>query len=172
MVTIEQLTAEQAQAVLDDLVDILRDSVESSASIGFLPPLADQVARDYWAETIAGVAAGTQVLLIARQGGAAVGTVQLALATKPNAPHRAEVQKLLVHTRARRKGIGEALMQAVEAAALEIGRTLLVLDTRQGDPSEQLYLKHGYVRAGVIPQYVRNASGDLQATVLFYKLLG
>jgi len=69
--------------------------------------------------------------------------VQLALATQPNAQHRAEVQKLMVHTRARRQGIGQALMTAVEVIARAAGRTLLVLDTRRGDGSEQLYLKDG-----------------------------
>jgi GNAT superfamily N-acetyltransferase len=69
-----------------------------------------------------------------------VGAVQLDLAERPNALYRAEVMKLFVHRRARRQGIGRILMGAVELAAMEAGRSLLVLDTRKGDPSEQLYL--------------------------------
>jgi ribosomal protein S18 acetylase RimI-like enzyme len=97
--------------------------------------------------------------------------VQLALATKENGRHRAEVQKLLVHTRFRRRGIARSLMSAVEKAALRMGRTLLVLDTEEGSPAERPYEKCGYARAGIIPQYARSAEGSLISTVIFYRLL-
>src|SRR5205807_2728357 len=135
-------------------------------SIGFLPPLENDEAQAYWAGVIAELARGALLLLVAQQAGAVVGTVQLALAQRPNARHRAEVQKLLVHTRARRQGIGQALLAAADDMARQAGRTLLVLDTRAGDPSELLYLKHGYTRAGAIPQYARSASGELHATAI------
>ena len=111
------------------------------------------------------------LLLVALHGAAVVGAVQLALAAQQNALHRAEVQKVMVHTRHRRQGIGQALMAAVEEAAGAAGRTLLVLDTRRGDISEPLYLKAGYQRAGVIPCYARSASGMLDDTVIYYRLL-
>jgi acetyltransferase len=171
MIMIEQLSSDQAAANLPALIELLQDSVACGASIGFLPPLGDGEAREYWNGVIEELARGALVLLIARQDGVVVGTVQLALAQRPNARHRAEVQKLLVHTRARRQGIGQALLHAADNAARQAGRTLLVLDTRAGDPSEQLYLKHGYTRAGAIPQFARSANGDLDATAIFYKLL-
>lgn len=95
----------------------------------------------------------------------------LALASQQNGQHRAEVQKLMVHTRARRHGIGQALMAAIEAEAWTAGRTLLVLDTRRGDAAEVLYLKLGYVRAGIIPQYAQSANGNLDDTVVFYRFV-
>jgi len=171
MITIEQLTPEQADVLVPELIKLLQDSVASGASIGFLPPLAHEEARDYWAGAIAELGCGARRLLVARQDGALVGAVQLALAEKPNARHRAEVQKLMVHTRARRQGIGQTLMSAADDAARAAGCTLLVLDTRAGDPSEQLYLKHGYTRAGAIPQYARSANGELHATAIFYRIL-
>ena len=171
MVTIEQLTADQAETRVSELVQVLRDTVDAGASIGFLPPLSDEEARGYWANTIADVARGSRLLLVATQNEQVVGSVQLELATKPNALHRAEVQKLMVHTRARRQGIGQALMNAVEDAARAAGRTLLVLDTRQGDPAEQFYAQFGYTRVGSIPEYARSSSGAFDATVIFYKLL-
>ena len=171
MIAIEQLTADQAHINVDDLVELLRDSVAGGASVGFLPPLEIDEARAYWSGAIADMAEGALLLLIARQEGSVVGTIQLALAQKPNARHRAEVQKLMVHTRARRQGIGQALLTAADDAARRAGRTLLVLDTRAGDPSEQLYLKHGYTRVGAIPQYARSANGELHATAIFYRLL-
>ena len=99
------------------------------------------------------------------------GTVQLELAAKQNAQHRAEVQKLMVHSKHRKKGIAKALMDQMEAAARETGRTLLVLDTLEGDTAERLYEKWNYQRAGSIPQYARCADGKLHPTVLFYKFL-
>ena len=171
MVTIECVTAEQAQASLTELIQLLQEAVNSGASVGFLPPLSDDMAWVYWQSTIDAVAHSTCLLLVAHQDGHIVGTVQLALATQPNAQHRAEVQKLMVHTRARRQGIGQALMTAVDETARAAGRTLLVLDTRRGDVSEQLYLKQGYTRAGIIPRYAQSANGALDDTVIFYRML-
>ena len=171
MVTIEQLTVEQAVAALDDLVELLQDGVASGASIGFLPPLAAGAAREYWESVIADVGGGARVLLVAREGERVIGSVQLELASKANARHRAEVQKLMVHTQARGQGTGRRLMEAVEAVARAAGRMLLVLDTRQGDVAERLYARHGYTRAGVIPHYARSVDGTLDATVYFYRLL-
>jgi GNAT superfamily N-acetyltransferase len=97
--------------------------------------------------------------------------VQLALVTKQNGLHRAEVQKLLVHTDFRQRGIARALMSAVEEAARAVGRTLLVLDTEQGSIAEQLYERCGYARSGIIPHYALSTDGSLITTVVFYKLL-
>jgi acetyltransferase len=171
MPTIMRATAEQAHAVLGELVQLLQDVVNSGASVGFLPPLSDELARDYWAETVEDVSRGRRILLLALQHGVVVGAVQLALAGQQNGQHRAEVQKLMVHTQARRQGTGQALMTAIEAAAQTAGRTLLVLDTRHGDTAEQLYLKQGYVLAGIIPQYAKSANGDLHATAIFYRFI-
>lgn len=171
MLTIEQITPAGAEAALPELVEILNDSVASGASVGFVPPLGEDEARGYWAGVLADLPRGRRVLLVARLDGRAVGTVQLEMAAKLNARHRAEVQKLLVHTATRRQGIGRALMDAIEERARAAGLTLLVLDTRQGDPSERLYAAHGWTFAGSIPQYARNGDGGLDATALYYKLL-
>lgn len=167
--TIERLSSETAQRYVDDLVDLLRDAVDSGASVGFLPPVSRDEAADYWHGVLDDVHAGRRVLLGALQESRLVGSAQLELAMKANASHRAEVQRVLVHRAARRHGIGERLMRELETVAREHGRTLLVLDTRQGDPSELLYRKVGYKLAGVIPGYARSSSGALDATVFYYR---
>ncbi len=169
---IERVEAADGEGVMADLIEIVRDSVASGASVGFLPPLAEAEARAYWQGVLADVTEGKRVLLAARQAGRLVGTVQIELPSKPNARHRAEVQKLLVHTAARRQGLGRALLAAIEAEALALGRTLLVLDTREGDSGEPLYQSHGYTRAGSIPHYARNGEGGFDATVIYYRWLG
>lgn len=98
-----------------------------------------------------------------------VGSVQLHLAQRPNARHRAEVTRLMVHPVARRRGLGRRLMLALEHVAQREGRSLLVLDTRSGDPSNALYQQLGYLEAGRIPRYARSASGQLDGTVFYYK---
>ena len=168
---IELLTSQTARESLDDLVELLRDAVDSGASVGFLPPLSEEAAAAYWRSILADVDAGHRFLLGAMDEARLVGSVQLELARKPNALHRAEVQRLLVSRSVRRQGIGERLMRELHDLARQHRRTLLVLDTRQGDPSELLYQKLGYTRAGVIPAYARSSSGSLDATAFYFRQL-
>ena len=171
MVRITRLTAPQAHDHLEALVDLLRDSVDGGASVGYLPPLDPAAARAYWESILAEVAAGSRLLLAAFQDDQLAGSVQLELVQKPNGRHRAEVAKLLVHSRFRRRGMAQALMRAVEDQARQHRRTTLVLDTRQGDLAEGLYRKLGWTEAGVIPRFALNGDGGVDPTVFFYKLL-
>jgi acetyltransferase len=152
------------------LVTLLVAAVAGGASIGFLAPLGQDEAREYWRAALAdpnerGVTLG------AFEGQTLVGVVQLVLEARPNGRHRAEVQKLIVSSSARRRGIGSQLMRALETEAMRRERTLLVLDTRLGDKAESLYRRLGYVPAGTVPRYVRSSHGRLEATVFFYKEL-
>src|SRR5689334_15748431 len=169
---ITELSANETGRHISDLTALLEDAVNSGASIGFLPPLASGEAEAYWTGVIDSMHAGGRVHLAAIEDGRIIGSVQLDYAGRRNASHRAEVMKLMVHTAARRRGVGRLLMQRAAEIALSAGRTLLVLDTRCGDPSETLYTQLGYVTAGVIPGYARSASGDLHSTVIMYRHLG
>lgn len=142
--------------------------METGASIGFLPPLSKDEAINYWHKVIEpGV-----ILWVAMQNDSIVGTIQLQLAQKQNARHRAEIAKLMVHPEYRRMGIAQWLMQTAEEQARTESRTLLVLDTRAGDPSNHLYLSFGYTEAGRIPNYAESADGTLHETVYYYKQIG
>ena len=171
MHNIRRISAEDGRHLLPELIDLLQDSVESGASVGFLLPFSPTSNKAYWDETFKEIESGNRILLVAEKNGCVVGSVQLELATKPNALHRAEVQKLLVHTIHRKQGLGQELMDTVEEIARDLGRTLLVLDTLLGDNGERLYAKCGYVRVGEIPRYASISDGSLHATVVFYKLL-
>jgi ribosomal protein S18 acetylase RimI-like enzyme len=169
---IEALAAAGVDARRPALIALLRDAVDSGASVGFLPPLGEAEAAAYWRTVAGALDAGSRVVLVAHDEALGlVGSAQLELATRPNAAHRAEVSKVIVHRRARRRGIGRALMLALESHARRLGRTTLLLDTRQGDPSEALYRAVGWTFAGAIPRYARSATGTLDATALYYKLL-
>jgi ribosomal protein S18 acetylase RimI-like enzyme len=153
--------------LVEQLGALLGEVVNQGASVGFLAPLSPDAARAYW-RTVPGPEV---ILLVAEQEGRVVGTVQLRGATQPNARHRGEVCKLMVHPSAQRRGIAKQLMERLEREALAEQRTLLILDTRSGDVSSDLYRSLGYVEVGKIPRYAKSSSGQLDATVLFYKEL-
>lgn len=152
---------------INELSELLVQVVEDGASIGFLPPLEIAESRGYWE----GVLQPDCILFIAKVNHEIAGTVQLHLSMKANGRHRAEVAKLMTHPGFRRMGIGRQLMEKLEEKAKSEGRTLLVLDTREGDPSNQLYHGMGYLEAGKIPNYAKSADGDYHSTVLYYKVL-
>jgi GNAT superfamily N-acetyltransferase len=137
--------------------------------VSYLPPLDIATARAFWRRTATDVAAGKRIVLAAWADGEIVGTVQLDLATPPNQPHRADLQKLLVIDRARRRGIARGLMAAAEQAAQAAGRPLLVLDTCAGGAAEALYRSLGWTAAGCIPGYAVHGDGSPCDTVIFYK---
>ncbi|MET4076175.1 GNAT family N-acetyltransferase [Hymenobacter sp. UYCo722] len=173
-VAIASISAAEARALLPQLHQLLQDAVDSGASVGFLPPLSAAEAQEYWQSVVAAIEAGHRVLLVAHEPGAAgqlLGTVQLDLATRPNSLLRAEVSKLLVHTRARRQGLARQLLVALETQAAHLGRSTLVLDTRHGDGAELLYQNMGYQFVGAIPAYFINYDGQPHATAVYYKLL-
>jgi acetyltransferase len=167
---IDRLTAPISAKVRLDLIDLLTDAVDGGASVGFLPPLSEGEAGAFWDKACADL--GHRTILAARDaGGRIVGSVQLVPALMPSQQHRAEIAKLLVHSQARRKGIGRALMLAIEAEARVQGRMLLILDCRRGDAANDLYHSLGYNHVGIIPRYARNGDGNLDDTVYYYKEL-
>ena len=169
--TIEPLSAAPTAADLADLNALLRDVVEGGASIGFMRPLAEAEVAAFWSGVITGAAAGQRLILVARDAGRIVGSAQLAFAPLPNARHRAELQKLLVLRAHRGRGLGSALVHAAEAAALALGRTLIVLDSGASGNALGLYARCGYTRVGVIPRYAMDPNGPLIDTVIYYKEL-
>lgn len=151
------------------LADLLLDCVQSGASVGFVPPLSEDEAVAYWDGVAVDMRSGARLLLVAMAGAELAGAVQLALCGKKNGRHRAEIEKLMVHTRHRRKGVGDLLMQRIEALASDQGRSLLVLDTRCDDTASALYRQRGFIEAGRIPGYALSADGALDGTSYFYK---
>lgn len=168
---IRMLDAAAAAAHAAPLRALLLDAVAHGASVGFVAPFGADAADAYWREVREAVAAGTRVLLVAWREQDMVGTVQLDLCMKPNGSNRAEVQKLLVHSGARRAGAGMALMAAAERQALALRRGLLFLDTEAGSGAEGLYQRLGYTRVGELPEYCATPDGAWRATAIYYKTL-
>ncbi|MBM7621247.1 ribosomal protein S18 acetylase RimI-like enzyme [Bacillus tianshenii] len=163
--SIEQI--EEIETYLDELVEMLTLVVEG-ASIGFLPPVTKEAAVEYWKS----VEESGISLFIARIQDRVVGSVQLHECSSQNGRHRAEIAKMMVHPDFRQQGIARKLMIAAEEKAIQDGKTLLVLDTREGTPANSLYNSLGYVEVGRIPNYARSADGTLHTTVIYYKQIG
>lgn len=150
---------------------LLEDSVNNGASIGFLAPIEKNEVVNYWREVNNKLEQGNSRVWIAIQQGKILGSVQLSLVNKKNGVHRAEVEKLIVLTSARKQGIATLLMNELEKFSREKGLRLLVLDTREGDVSELLYSKIGFVRVGVIPNFALSSTGNYDGTAIYYKKL-
>jgi ribosomal protein S18 acetylase RimI-like enzyme len=169
---IRKATSADALGRIEALIELLRDSVQSGASVGFLATLTPDENVAYWRDTVVEVERGRRVLLVAdTAGGAVAGSVQLSLTLKENGRHRASVEKLLVHTRYRGSGLARRLMSAVEQEAAAAGVTLLVLDTEVASLADTIYPRMGYVRVGEIPGYAASPDGSLHATAFYYKEL-
>jgi GNAT superfamily N-acetyltransferase len=170
-IAIRPLTPQEAQEQIGALSAVLIDCVEGGASVSFMLPLTRERADAFWKGVADGVAAGERILLIAQNSstGMVVGTVQVILKQPENQPHRADIAKMLVHSEARKQGVGAALMRAAEEAAAKAGKTLLVLDTVTGSDGERLYERVGWVKSGVIPNYALWPKGGLCDTTVFYK---
>ena len=166
-----RLSIRRLHAVSEDqigqLADVLIDCVEGGASVSFMHPLTRERAEAFWRRVADGVHAGYRALVVAEDDQGICGTVQLLLDLPENQPHRADVAKMLVHRRARRRGVGAALLQAAEATALECGRTVLVLDTVTGGDAERLYARLGWQRVGEVPKYALMPRGGFCSTTFF-----
>lgn len=168
---VRRVEAREASGCIDGLTDLLLDCVEGGASVSFMLPLEREKARNFWQNVIDGVGRGERTLVVAEdEEGRIVGTVQMITSMPDNQPHRADIAKLLVHRQARRGGVGQQLMLAIEQEARKQQRTVLVLDTASPE-AERLYERLGWQRVGVIPNYALMPDGAMAATTYYYKHL-
>ena len=156
---------------IHELSDVLIDCVEGGDSIGFMHPMTRAKAESFWRNAAASAARGERVIVVAVDETATIiGTASAVWAHQENQPHRAEIAKMLVHRRARRRGVGALLLMEAERAAADANRTVLVLDTASAT-AERLYARLGWQLCGVIPDYALMPDGALCKTTVFYKSL-
>lgn len=168
MVT-RRLSASEVREAIPELAAVLVDCVEGGASVSFVHPFGPADAAAFFESLLPEIESGTRVLVAAYDDDGLVGTVQLIHAAPPNQPHRGDVAKLLVHRRARGKGVAQALMAEVEKEARRDGKTLLVLDTVTGNAAYALYRKLGWTVVGEIPGYALDVHGSPEPTTVFFK---
>jgi GNAT superfamily N-acetyltransferase len=171
-ITVRALTGDEASARVDDLARVLIDCVHGGASVGFMAPLSQERALSFWRQVANGVASAERVLLVAQDStGHIVGTAQLILSMPDNQPHRADLAKMLVHRSARRQGVAQRLLGAVDDAARQHHKTVLVLDTVTNGDAWRLYQRAGWQRVGDVPNYALMPDGAFCSTTYFCKAL-
>lgn len=172
---IREVKPTELETVLPRLAAILLACVRDGASVGFVEPFDQKESEAFFKQSVfPDIIADKRVLLVAEIGGEIAGTVQLQIGMLPNQTHRGEVGKLLVDPTYRRRGIGRALMQALEECAEKAQKSLLTLDTRTGDMAEPLYTALGFQTAGVIPNFCRapeEGSTALDSTTYMFKAI-
>ena len=169
--SVRTIDAPEAERLLPAFSELLVDAVAHGASVNFMADFTREDADAYWRRQIDAFAGGDRIWLVAEEAATIVGMVMCLLAWQPNQPYRGEVSKMLVHSTRRRRGIGAALMRAVEAEALAAGRTLLVLDTAEGGGGEHLYRRMGWTAFGAVPGFAYSTGGWPETAVFFYKQL-
>ena len=169
---LRRVTAESFPDYRDGLIDLLLDAVANEASVGFMADFDARQAGEYLNGVQAGLADASLLLWVIACDEQVLASVQLSLCLKPNGLNRAEVQKLLVLDSARRRGLGQQLIQALEQGARAQQRGLLYLDTEAGSGAEAFYQAQGYTRVGELPNYCRNPNGQYRPTALYFKTLG
>lgn len=170
--TLHCLSADNILSRIDELCDVLENCVQGGASVSFMLPFGREKSQAFWQNIAQSVKRGERLLLVDElEGEGIVGTVQLILDQPENQPHRADVAKLLVHDRARRKGVAGRLMNALETAARDNGKSVLVLDTSTGSGAETFYVNAGWEKVGEIPRYALMPDGEMTSTSVFYKFL-
>ena len=167
----KRLDAATARDAVGELAAVLVDAVEGGDSVSFMAGFGIADARAFYESLLPELEGGTRVLLAAYVDGGVVGTVQLVHAWPPNSRHRADVAKLLVHRRARGRGVGRALMERLEEEARADGKTLLILDTVSERAADRLYERLGWTRLGTVPDYARDPDGSFCDATFFYKHL-
>lgn len=166
---VQPLEATAYRDAIEGLAALVVDAVDSGAGVNFLAGVTTDQAREWWKARIEGVEAGMVVPIVARDGERIVGSTVLLYAWNPNSPHRGEISKVLVHSSARRQGLGRRLMAAAEARARDDGRWLLVLDTVTGSDADTFYRSLGWQETGIVPDYAMLPDGRPWPATFFWK---
>ena len=170
---IERLDAEAAADALPALAALLVDAVADGAALGFLAGLGAQEAEAWWSrEVLPDLASGRAELLAAFDGDHLLGAALLRPDPRPAAQGVAALTGLVVHTRARRRGVARALLAEVEAGSAAGGRTLLLTEVPSRSAAEAVIGSAGWSRIGRVAERLRHPDGTPVGTALFERRLG
>jgi GNAT superfamily N-acetyltransferase len=157
--------------LIPQLAAMMVGAVTGGASIGFMAGFGQEAAESWWQGRFGAARVAEILILVAESVPVVDGTVTLVPAAMPNQLHRADVAKMMVAPHAQRRGVGAALLAAVEDLARAHGRTTLVLDTISGSTAARLYERGGWERVGDIPAYALMPDGAMAPTTYYTKRL-
>jgi GNAT superfamily N-acetyltransferase len=157
--------------LIPQLAGMMVAAVAGGASIGFMAGYTQDAAENWWQTRFRAARVAEIAILVTAVGDVVTGTVSLVPAAMPNQLHRADVAKMMVAPHAQRRGVGAALLAAVEDLARGMGRTTLVLDTISGSAAARLYERGGWERVGEIPAFALMPDGAMAPTTYYTKRL-
>lgn len=130
-------------AVEVSVVESVDEALVAAVS-ALLPQLSSRVSAISHEELARVASADATTLFVARDGGALVGMLTLAVFAIPTG-RRAWIEDVVVDEGARGRGVGEALVGAAVARARELGaRTLDLTSRRDRAAAHRLYEKMGF----------------------------
>ncbi len=168
MFEIRRLAAAEVAERRAEFVALLREAVESGGCLGFLLPVDEDKLERYWNGVAREMEAGERELLAAIEHGHVVGTMQIAYEKAESVRHRADLQKLMVHTAEQRRGIARALMVDALERMPALGLLMYTITTLHEGPAEALVRSLLFNRYGVMPHYGLTPDGRLHDASLHY----
>ena len=138
---------------LQDLCDATVDAINAGGGFGWLSPPPRDTLERYWQGLML---IPDRRVFVARLDGLIAGSIQLHLNPRNNEAQAmlGRVTSAFIATWARGKGLGHALIDAVESDAQLIGLRALTLDLRETQTNAiRTYEGRGYTRWGTQSQY-------------------
>lgn len=144
------------------VVGLWTDVTNAGGAVGFVPPVEASDVEPLARRTLRAVAEGSDHLVTARLDGELVGLGFLVHRPGDLFGHWATVKRLQVHPDQQGTGLGGALLEAIHAAARQLGLEHLRLSVRGGTGTEGFYLRYGWEEIVRIPRSIRVSEDDVR----------
>lgn len=168
MSEIRRLAAAEVLERKAEFEELLRDAVESGGTVGFILPMTEDKLDRYWSGVARDLESGERELLAAFVDGKVVGALQISYEKAESVRHRADLQKLMVHSAHRRIGAAKALLFTAFQRMPLLGLAMYTITTLTDGPAETLVRGLGFTRYGVMPHYGVLPTGELHDASMHY----
>lgn len=158
-------------ALVDALAEIWVAVTNAGGAVGFVAPVTVAEVRPRAEEAFARVQTGHDDLVVAYDGDGPVGWGLLMPNDWPTHRHWGWIRRLQRHPERRARGVGDALLAALEDAARDRGLERVVLSVRGGTGREGFYLARGFTLEARLPGRVRVGPDDDREEVVMSKPL-
>ena len=156
---------------LQDLCDATELAITQGGGFGWLDVPDRSAMVRYWDGVLA---MPQRHLFLGRVDGTVAGTAQLVRHPTNNQAQAfvGQITTFFTAPWARGFGVGQNLLNALQAHALDLGLHVLQLDVRQTqNAAVALFEKNGFNCWGQNPLYAQNKAGDMIAGVYYHKII-
>lgn len=143
-------------------MDLWVDVTNAGGAVGFSAGVTGEQVRTLAEPALRRVTDGVDDLVVAEIDGRVVGLGFLATNDLALHSHWGTIKRLQRHPQVRASGVGAALLQGLEAAAVDRGLQRLVLTVRGGTGREGFYAQHGFRLEATLPARIKLEDGDIR----------